>query len=519
MSLETPEGVAPEARRSGGRRVGPLLAAAAVALAVAAGGALAGTGHLGPSRSSRGAGGGTGAAPSPRGGAAMAWDQASGSVILFGGRGATGFQDDTWSWDGSAWHRLSPAASPTPRAGALLAADGQGGLVLFGGLGQTGGGGVANCVPPAVHPGAAPKGGPPGYCATPLSSLRDTWTWDGRTWTEQHPAHRPDQGAGGIAFDSAHSSAVIVVHPLRFATATGGSVCAVAPVPPVHPGGVVAPPPSPPSPPGCLPTPIVSPPPLAADQLWRWTGSDWAPVAAPSGGAGIVGLATDPAGGLLVVTASTTCQSVAVGVAEGGLAAGGGGVGYAAGACTTVPPEALPPAVVVPLACPPAAARPAPTCAPPPPHPVAPPPPVPVPAPVLPTRPRLSTLRLGADGIWRTLGTGPAPVDAAALAADLAHGQVVALGSAGVTAVWDGRTWAVEATGTGPGPRSGAAIAYDQADRHVVLFGGSTPGGEAADTWTWDGSGWARVAGTAPSPEPAPPVLRQLVAPSPRPSP
>src|ERR1700719_986653 len=59
---------------------------------------------------------------------------------------------------GLSWTRQAPASSPPARSGASMAYDAATGtVVLFGG-------GGAN------------------------SSLSDTWTWDGATWTQQHPA-------------------------------------------------------------------------------------------------------------------------------------------------------------------------------------------------------------------------------------------------------------------------------------------------------------------------------------------
>ncbi|MGE0143422.1 MAG: hypothetical protein AB7I19_10450 [Planctomycetota bacterium] len=57
----------------------------------------------------------TGIAPSPRAGAAMAFDPRIQRTVLFGGR--TGFTAqhqlaDTWEWDGNSWQRVSPVTQP-----------------------------------------------------------------------------------------------------------------------------------------------------------------------------------------------------------------------------------------------------------------------------------------------------------------------------------------------------------------------------------------------------------------------
>ena len=91
-------------------------------------------------------------APPLRNNASMVYDGATGTTMLFGGYNGS-YLSDTWSWNGSAWTKLSPVTSPTPREGAAVAYDPiTHNVVLFGGVGSNG-------------------------------RLADTWTWDGTTWT------------------------------------------------------------------------------------------------------------------------------------------------------------------------------------------------------------------------------------------------------------------------------------------------------------------------------------------------
>lgn len=102
--------------------------------------------------------------PPPRFDHSMVYDRARGRIVMFGGRGSSGasLKNDTWEWDGSSWTRALPAVSPTPRAGHAMAFDPVSGRVLlFGGV-QLGG--------PIVG---------------------DMWSWDGNTWTQLFPAHAP----------------------------------------------------------------------------------------------------------------------------------------------------------------------------------------------------------------------------------------------------------------------------------------------------------------------------------------
>ena len=44
----------------------------------------------------------------------MAYDAATGTVVLFGGvfGGSHGEEDDTWTWDGSTWTKQAPGDQP-----------------------------------------------------------------------------------------------------------------------------------------------------------------------------------------------------------------------------------------------------------------------------------------------------------------------------------------------------------------------------------------------------------------------
>lgn len=115
--------------------------------------------------------------PGARGNAVVS--QASGSVFLFGGRGASstgriGALNDLWRWNGVAWTWLSgsngaseagvygtkglasPANHPGARTGAVTWRTADGKSWLFGGF---------------------------GYSAAGLGYLNDLWRWDGSTWT------------------------------------------------------------------------------------------------------------------------------------------------------------------------------------------------------------------------------------------------------------------------------------------------------------------------------------------------
>ena len=120
-------------------------------------------------------------APSPRVFASMAYDAERQRVVLFGGdtgqgQVSSGGFDDTWTWDGSEWTRVSITGSPPMRSGASLAYDGAHAvLVLFGGISGREG-----------------------------KVLNDTWQWDGSAWKQYQPRSSPPAGLYAVlVYDAA----------------------------------------------------------------------------------------------------------------------------------------------------------------------------------------------------------------------------------------------------------------------------------------------------------------------------
>jgi hypothetical protein len=106
---------------------------------------------------------------------AMAYDGATGQIVLFGGGGDNGATNGTWTYNGSAWSRAHPAASPEALENASMVYDpASGQMVLFGGL--------AGDMSDDASPGTGQVVG-------------GTWTYDGQTWTAQAAGPPPRQGA------------------------------------------------------------------------------------------------------------------------------------------------------------------------------------------------------------------------------------------------------------------------------------------------------------------------------------
>jgi hypothetical protein len=115
--------------------------------------------------------------PAARAGAGVAYDQAHGLMVIFGGGTGPNPVNETWTWDGKTWVRANPAVSPSARRDVAMAYDeAHHDVVLFGG--------DVN----ATHG---------------LASVNDTWIWNGSTWQQKHPPHAPSTGGGEMAFDPA----------------------------------------------------------------------------------------------------------------------------------------------------------------------------------------------------------------------------------------------------------------------------------------------------------------------------
>ncbi len=120
--------------------------------------------------------------PSPRAGAAFAYDPASRAYILFGGENVSGcagttsaYCRDTWSYSSGTWTELHPTSAPPARADAAFAySPTTKRLVLFGGIGRGG------------------------------AVLGDTWTFSDGIWKNvtASAGHPPARSGASLTFDA-----------------------------------------------------------------------------------------------------------------------------------------------------------------------------------------------------------------------------------------------------------------------------------------------------------------------------
>jgi photosystem II stability/assembly factor-like uncharacterized protein len=151
---------------------------------------------------------------------AMAADPAHKQLVVFGGGPAVGTPTaDTWTWDGTSWARHRQAGGPPARAFAAMAYDQARGEVLMfgGGLDRplndtwTWNGSTWRQAHPALSPPAT-NGATMVYDASlqemVLVDQGETWTWDGSSWHKSVPA--PGKG-GPIAYDPLSRTVVMLV--------------------------------------------------------------------------------------------------------------------------------------------------------------------------------------------------------------------------------------------------------------------------------------------------------------------
>lgn len=115
---------------------------------------------------------------------------------------------------------------------------------------------------------------------------------------------------------------------------------------------------------------------------------------------------------------------------------------------------------------------------------------------------------------WRSAAVVSPNVSAGQAAFDKASGRVILFGMADAggaaeTWAWDGSKWSLLSPSGSPIARFNAVMISDPATSKVLLFGGvaGATGELLGDTWTWDGSQWAKLA-----PQDSPPPRQEATA-------
>jgi len=174
-------------------------------------------------------------------GHAMAYDSVANRIVLFGGYGEYGEANDTWTWDGSNWTQVVSTTSPPPRSGHAMVFDAaRGQIVMFGGfLSQPTATFYSDTwlwdakgwhqalipTPPtarfghtlAYHPALRAVVMIGGYGGKDITDTtwnydfrRETWLWNGATWTQQFPEIQPGPAyTVGVAYDDTRQALTV----------------------------------------------------------------------------------------------------------------------------------------------------------------------------------------------------------------------------------------------------------------------------------------------------------------------
>lgn len=146
------------------------------------------------------------------GGAAVAYDAATGTTLAYGGAiyhselDSSLPSDGTWAWTGAAWRLLHPAYAAPSRVGPLMAYDeALRGLVLLGGARAYGewlwdGTTWSRLDAPGFPDGVVAMAADPAIHGV-LALSKQTWTLEGRTWTRKFDSPAPVDTDAALTYD------------------------------------------------------------------------------------------------------------------------------------------------------------------------------------------------------------------------------------------------------------------------------------------------------------------------------
>jgi hypothetical protein len=177
--------------------------------------------------------------PSPRDGAAAAYDPVHSKVLVFGGTSPGVVNSDTWAWDGQTWTQSATGGvRPTLFPGSVAGFDPVSQRVVLFGLMNGGGAGTFTWDGTnwqQLTPASSPEGRDFASMALDPNLNRillfggfksgrlfgDTWTWEGTTWSSRTPAHSPPPRAEASAGSWAAGRVLIVWGGLGGTTNSG----------------------------------------------------------------------------------------------------------------------------------------------------------------------------------------------------------------------------------------------------------------------------------------------------------
>jgi N-acetylneuraminic acid mutarotase len=169
-------------------------------------------------------------APSPRRLARMVYDANLKKSVFFGGYN-TDYSNDTWTWDGTSWNRITKNLPPPRELAAMWFDPVLNRTVIFGGVGK------------------------PGGTQDRVDRFNDMWSFDGNGWTEIKPATVPPPRYAAMTAVDPRDNTVLLYGGIRVDT--------------IQTPGTGNNPPT---------TTQVQ---VYADDFWKWDGKDWKQVTYP----------------------------------------------------------------------------------------------------------------------------------------------------------------------------------------------------------------------------------------------
>lgn len=113
--------------------------------------------------------------PGPRSSYSLVYDPIRRHVLLFGGLALDGPKNDTWTWNGEAWSKVADTG-PSPRGEAGIVFDPIGQRIMLSGGMAYDTATIGTRINISLNRSRMPS---------------DTWTWDGRAWTQLRVSDAP----------------------------------------------------------------------------------------------------------------------------------------------------------------------------------------------------------------------------------------------------------------------------------------------------------------------------------------
>jgi hypothetical protein len=147
-------------------------------------------------------------APPARDLAAMSFDPVLHQLILFGGLGNQGHgYGDTWAWNGLSWYQEVSPVTPAPRYGASISYDGAGHLILFGGATESAW--ISDSSTSGSSPATSSSSSTTSTPSGTVEDLGDTWLWTSSGWVRSTASGPSPRAGAAMGLDPSSNQVVL----------------------------------------------------------------------------------------------------------------------------------------------------------------------------------------------------------------------------------------------------------------------------------------------------------------------